>query len=273
MSTLVWDRVGDKTYETGISKGVLYKSDGDGVPWNGLVSIDVGNDTGVEAVYFDGVKFNDVVTVGDFQAKLKAYTYPEEFLYYEGTIKDQTGFYLTGQRPSRFGLSYQTKVGDDVGGTESGYKIHLLYNLTAVPSDTTYETMSLDASPIEFEWDLTAVPEEVEFFRPTAHVILDSRTMDESLLRDVEDILYGNEEHGAHLPRLQALATFLRGWQRLIITDNGDGTWTATSTVPGVITMLDSETFQIDSDAATVVDPDTYTITSTDKNEDDLWLP
>jgi hypothetical protein len=273
MAELVWDQVGDRLYETGISKGVLYKDDGYGVAWNGLTSIQEDISTEAEPIYFDGVKFNDVITIGDFTANLRAFTYPDEFLKYEGTLKDQTGFYVMNQPQSRFGLSYQTKIGDDIDGIESGYKIHVLYNLTAVPAQRVYETLGEEVDPLEFEWSLTAIPEEIENFRPTAHVIFNSREIDPNLLQDIEDILYGDEENDSRLPSLKGLATFIRKWDRLIITDNGDGTWTAESGVEGIITMLDSTTFQIVSDTATYLDADTYTISSSEKNEEDVWLP
>lgn len=271
MSALVWDQVGDRSYELGVSKGVLYDKDGLGVVWNGLTSIRDGLSTEVEAVYFDGVKVNDVITVGDFNGTISAITYPDEFLAYEGTIRDQTGFYVTGQSPERFGLAYQTKIPNDVD--DSGYKLHLLYNLTAIPSDKTYETLSLDVSPMVFEWEVTSVPEEIDTLRATAHVILDSREMDPGLLSDLEDILYGTEDTDPHLPSLQGLVSFIRQWNLFIISIGSDGTWTATTSLPYVITMLDADTFQIDYETADFIDADSYTISSSEKNEDDLWLP
>lgn len=273
MSELVWDQVGDRLYETGVSKGVLYKDDGVGVAWNGLIAIEHEVPTEVEPVYFDGIKFNDIVTMGDCTAVLRAFTYPDEFQYYEGTLKDQTGFYVMNQRQSRFGLSYQTKIGDDINGIDAGYKIHVMFNLTAVPAQTSYETIGEDLEPIEFEWSITSIPEEIENYRPTAHIIFNSLEMDPNLLRDVEEILYGSETNEPRLPSLKSLATFIRKWDRLIITENVDGTWTAESNVEGIITMLDDTTFQIVSDTATYLDADTYEISSSEKNEEDIWQP
>lgn len=272
MAELVWDQVGDRLYETGVSKGVLYGDDGVGVPWNGITSIEESVDNEVESVHFDGIKFNDIVTIGDFTALLRAFTYPEEFSYYEGTLEDQTGFYIMNQPKSQFGLSYQTKIDDDIY-SESGYKIHLLYNLTALPSSRTYQTLSLDIEPLEFEWSITAIPEEIEDFRPTAHVVFNSRKIDKNLLEDIEAILYGSEIHEARLPSLKGLSTFIRKWQRLIITDNGNGTWTAEAREDNIITMLDATTFEITSDSAVFIDTDSYTISSSEKNEEDIWLP
>lgn len=271
MAALVWDQVGDRLYETGVSKGVLYETDGRGVPWNGLTSIEESIDHEVEPVYFDGVKINDIVTIGDFSAILRAFTYPDEFLRYEGILQAQTGFYITNQPLNRFGLSYQTEIGDDVDGIDSGYKLHILYGLTAVPSTKVYQTISDVLEPLEFEWEITAIPEELEFFRPTSHVIFDSRKIDLHLLQDIESILYGDEDNEPLLPSLRSLSSFIRKWNRFIITDNGDGTWTADAIEPGIITMLDDTTFQIDSDTAIEIDADSYTISSSDKNEEDIW--
>lgn len=273
MPELVWDQIGDRTYEAGISKGVLYLESGFGVPWNGLTSVEEKNTNSVESVYFDGVKFSDIVTVGDFEATMRAFTYPDEFLFFEGTIQDQTGFYIMNQPPSKFGLSYQTKIGNDVDGIEAGYKIHIHYNLTAIPSARTFESISDTLDPIEFEWEITSVPEEIENFYPTAHVVLDSRKLNAHLLQDIEDILYGSNSNDAYLPSLKGLSTFIRKWDRLIITEYGDGTWTAEVNEEGILTMLDPTTFQIVSDTATYLDANTYEISSSDKNEEDVWLP
>lgn len=273
MTALIWDQAGTRLWDTGLSKGVLYGYDNYGIPWNGLISIDEDGTNSVEPVHFDGWKFNDIVTIGEFSATLRAFTYPDQFQNYEGTLEDQQGFYVTNQQQTRFGLSYQTLTGDDVNGI-IGYKIHLLYNVTALATQRSQKTMSLDTEPLAFEWTLTTIPEEIENFRPTSHVIFDSRELDPHLLTDLEGILYGDEDQDARLPSLKGLATFVRKWDRFIITDHGDGTWSAYEETDGeLITMLDSTTFQIDSDTAVYLDADTYEISSSEKNEEDIWLP
>ncbi len=271
MTAIIWDKIEDRTYETGIDRGVLYFPDGGAVPWNGLTSVAERNTNTVDSVYFDGIKFNDLVTVGDFSATLKAYTYPEEFLEYQGLDEDQTGVYIADQQPKLFNLSYRTKIGNLIDGSDAGYKIHLLWNLTAIPSTRTYETLSLDSDPIEFEWSITAVPEDVDLYRPTAHVILDSRKMDPLLLSDIESFLYGDEEREPTLPSLKGFTSFIRKWDRIIITDNGDGTWTATTQLDGVIEFLDEDLFQINDANAVYLDSETYEISSTEKNEEDIY--
>jgi hypothetical protein len=332
MAQLIWDQVGDRQFEVGVSKAVFYKSDRYGIVWNGITSVDDTVETSVEPLYFDGMKFNDIVTIGDTKATLRAFTYPDEFLEYEGTIEDVPGFFVLNQEPKRFSLCYRTEVGNDVNG-QAGYKIHILYNLTAVPTDKGYETINEDLSPIEFEWELTAIPEQIGNFRPTAHVILDSRRLDPYLLRDIEAIIYGSEDdegnnfvvsnngnktftavatdldtivvdeetgiftiktvyaeyldeaetvytlisapnRDAFLPSLRGLSSFIDKWSRFVVNDNGDGTWTAYSVEEGVIVMLDDDTFQITTDTAAYVDAEEtkYTITSSQKSQDDLTL-
>jgi hypothetical protein len=271
MAILVWDQIGERFYEGGVSKCVFYDSEGIGTAWNGLTSVQESTTRQVESVHFDGVKFNDIVILGDFEATMKAFTYPDEFLPYEGVLQDENGIYITDQPFGKFCLTYQTNIANDVQGFEHGYKIHLLYNLTAIPAQKAYNTLSLDIEPMEFEWVLHGIPEDVGLYRPTAHIIIDSRKVDRNLLSDLEDIIYGDEDSDAYLPPLQNLANWLRKWERLIITDNGDGTWTAESMVEGIIFIVDETTFSIISDTAIYLNADTYEISSTDKNEEDIW--
>jgi hypothetical protein len=272
MTTITWDGIGTRFYEAGVSKGVFYGVDSRGIPWNGLTSVESSSVDTVDPLYFDGLRYADLVTLGDFEGVLKAFTYPDEFAEYEGSWQAEGGFYMTGQPKTRFGLSYRTEISNDLGES-IGYKIHLLYNLLAIPANKTYETLSLDTDPVDLEWDITAIPEEVDGFRPTAYVVIDSRKIDPFLLTDIEDIIYGTAETDPKLPDLNSLVSFVQKWGRLIITDLGDGRWQADSPIDGVITMLDATTFQIVSDTAIIIDPDTYTISSSEGNEDELWPP
>jgi hypothetical protein len=221
MAAIIWDEVGKRFYETGVNKGVFYDYDGYGVAWNGLTSIEENTSREVQPVYFDGLKFNDIVTIGDFSATLRAFTYPDEFLPYEGVLQEQEGVLITGQAGSRFGLSYQTRIGNDVDSTDLGYKLHLLYNLTANPVQKTFNTMSLETEPAEFEWTITAIPEFVENFRPTAHVIFDSRNIDPYLLADLESILYGSAYEDPRLPPLKGFHSYIQEWQLARMNEKG----------------------------------------------------
>lgn len=271
MTVISWDQIGDRRYEAGLDRGVLYSPDGSGVPWNGLVSVTERTTRSARPVYYDGVKFGDIVVPGDFSYSLKAITYPDEFLAFEGIVENQSGVYLTDQPQSRFHLAYRTRVGTDTTNLDFAYKLHILYNLTAFPTEKNYQTLGLDSDVMEFEWDLSAVPETIDGYRPTAHLILDSAKIDPYLLKDLEDVLYGTDTTSAMLPSLQSLVSYIQKWDRLVIVDNGDGTWTASTSAPGILTMLDATTFQIVSDTAVFTSATQYTLTSTDKNEEDLW--
>jgi hypothetical protein len=269
MAAIVWDKIGERIFETGVGKGVLYPENAPGVAWNGLISVEDTPSDEVEPVFFDGLKINNVLTPGDFTATLKAYTYPDEFLPYEGVAEFRDGVYVTHQPRGLFGLSFRTRIGNDIDGPDHGYKLHLLYNLTAVPSARAFETLSLDVNPIEFEWTISAIPEDLDFYRPTAHMILDSTETDPYLMADIESILYGTATDEPRLPSMKSLGAHIAHWGRFVITDHGDGTWTAYSPLPDVIVMTDSTTFEITTDTATYLDAETYTISSAARGDID----
>lgn len=262
MPELVWDRVGERVYETGLDRGVLYLPDGSAVPWNGLTSVIEQFDNKSSPVYYDGMKINDLVTLGDFSASMKAVTYPDEFIELEGLKPAKQGLFYADQMPQSFGLSYRTQVGNDLDGEVAGYKIHILYNVTAIPSDKTYATTSSDPSIVEFEWDITAVPEEVPGFRPTAHVVIDTREIDPWLLEELLVILYGNTAANASLIPMDELVTLIVEWFRVQILDNGDGSWTAIAESDGFISVVGNE-FEITGVNAIYTNDYTYILSDT----------
>lgn len=214
-------------------------------------------------VYYEGAKINDIVSLGEFSASMKAVTYPDEFLSVEGVENVRRGVFVTDQHPKTFALSYRTKIGDEIDGVDSGYKIHIVYNITAIPSDKTYATLSDDPSLVEFEWTLTAVPEDVPGMRPTAHIILDSRELDPLLMEEVETKLYGNSVADAALLPIADMVAFVTEWYRVKIIDHGDGTWTATSDRPGFIFDVGGEEFFIDKINAIYIADDEFIISDT----------
>jgi len=218
MTKLVWDQVGERLYETGVDRGVLYLSDGSAVPWNGLTSVNETVDDATTPVYFDGVKYQDVQSTGDFAATLTAFTYPDEFLEYEGVVDLGNGVFVDGQNSKSFGLSYRTYIANDVNGTDHGYKIHILYNLTATPNAVNYSTLTSADNPIPFSWTLTGIPEGADGFRPTAHVIFDSRYLSPTMFAGLEDLIYGDIDTPATLPTLAELVDFVSFWDPKRIT-------------------------------------------------------
>jgi len=219
MTRLVWDKVEDRTYETGIDHGVLYFPVSGGVAWNGLISIDesLGGD-GATPGYFDGVKQRDMQTTGDFEGTLNAFTYPDEFMAFEGYGELGDGSYVDDQQAQVFGLSYRVMI-----PPTTAYQLHLLYNLTAVSGERSYETLSDSQSPMEFSWALAGVPETAPNYRSTGHIILDSRYLNEDLLNAIEDIIYGTDTTEPRLPRLSDLIDLALSWAPKIISQSTAG--------------------------------------------------
>lgn len=270
MTVLSWDNVGDRFYETGLDRGVLYLPDGSGVPWNGLTSVNEKFDKDTTPVYYDGIKISDLVVLGDYAATIKAFTYPVEFMNFDGYGFLRKGLYLGNQVPQSFSLSYRTKIGNDVQGNDLGYKIHIIYNATAIPNDTTYQTITDSLNLIEFEWDISAVPEEVPGFRPTAHIIVNTIDLEPELLDYIEGKLYGTDDDDPSLISITDLISYMYTWVRMEIVDNSNGTWTANSLFDTDITVdiTDPTLFTITNAMVKTLDVDTYEISSTTNTSD-----
>jgi hypothetical protein len=264
MATLVWDKIGERVYQTGVDRGVLYLHDGTAKVWNGLTSVEESSGLELKEFHLDGVKYLQTLVPGDFSGNLKAYTYPEEFESISGINTGFLGLGIYEQPVQSFNLSYRTRIGDDIAGTERGYKIHILYNITALPSSYTFDTFTDSAvQPIEFSWDLSGTPEKLEGFRPSVHVSIDSTKTTSELLKQLEDVLYGTSTSDPRLPSLQELAEYFGYLGALIIVDYGNGVWAAVDETDTFITMIDTTTFQIDNADATYLDTVTYEISST----------
>jgi len=198
MAKLQWDKAGQRLFEAGVDRGVLYLADNSGVAWNGLTELnETFSEDSVEPVYFDGVKVNDVISSGDFAADLSAYTYPDEFDSYQGVVDLGDGLYVDGQESRMFGMSFRTLVGNDLQLMDLGYRLHILYNLTAVPGGLERSTISDSVDPLVFTWGLTSVPVKVDGYHPTAHIYFDSRFIPADILEAVESILYGTSAPGS----------------------------------------------------------------------------
>lgn len=202
---LVWDAVGDKRYERGVSKGVLFptKSDGSydvGVAWNGLTNVNESPDGGEATdMWADNIKYGTLRSVENHKGSIEAYTYPDEFAECDGNAEPVPGLRLGQQTRKPFGLCYRTEIGSD-SNPELGYKIHLVYGATASPSEKTHETIndSSDISPIS--WDYETVPVAVDGYKPVAHLEIDSTKVDSTKLAQLEAKLYGSETEDPKLP-------------------------------------------------------------------------
>lgn len=214
MSILKWDQTGERFYETGVKKGVLYVFDqnqyGTGVAWNGLTAV-TESPSGAEAtpLYADDIKYLNLISAEEFGGTIEAYTYPEEFAACNGEASLTTGVVIGAQPRKTFGLSYVTTIGNDTEGNEHGYKIHLVYGAKASVSEKAYATINDSPEAITFSWEFTTTPVAVAGFKPTAIVTIDSTKVDSTKLKALEDKLYGTESEEASLPLPDEIATLL----------------------------------------------------------------
>jgi hypothetical protein len=225
MTKLTWNDLGSHKFDSGLDQGVLYLSSGLSFPWTGLLSIDENfSDSTVNPLYYDGIKTRDTQVPGDFSATLKALAYPDALLDLIGVREIDTGVFVDGQQPKIFNFAYRTLIGNDVSGINHGYKIHLLYNLTAITDSRTYATLSASTEPSEINLTLYGVPDKTPNYRPTAHVILDSTQMSPDILESLEAILYGDETNDPRFPSIEEMIQLVLFFDpKLIIphTDTG----------------------------------------------------
>lgn len=199
MSKLVWDKTGERYYETGVKNGVLYpiQSDGTyskGVAWNGLTAV-TESPSGAEntPLYADDIKYLNLVSAEEFGATVEAYTYPDEFAECDGSASIADGVMIGQQARKIFGMSYKTTVGNDVDGNSHGYKLHLIYGATASPSEKAYATINDSPEAITFSWEIATTPVNVTGFKPTASLVIDSTKANPTKLASLEEILYGKD--------------------------------------------------------------------------------
>lgn len=201
MPRIVWAPMGERFYEMGVDRGVLYTQGNPGVPWSGLVSITESNVGGEPKPYYiDGVKYLNLASAEEFEATITAFHKPPEFEPCDGILSIHNGLFATQQPRRQFGLSYRTKIGNDLRGIDYAYKIHLVYNALASPTEKPYATFSNSSEPPTLSWPITTLPPAITGFKRTSHLVIDSRYTDTELLTSVEDILYGDDENAARLP-------------------------------------------------------------------------
>lgn len=211
MSKLEWDKVGEKLYEAGVDRGVVYPmSNGaytTGAAWNGLSGVDE-NPSGAEsnAIYADNIKYADLVTAEQFGATITAYTFPDEFAACDGTAEPEDGIGITQQTRKTFGFTYRTKIGNDTDNDDYGYIIHLVYGAKATPSQKSRQTIGESTDAVEFSWELSTTPVAVSGtnpdtgkpYKPTAHLTINSTKVNATKLTEFEEILYGRNADQEH---------------------------------------------------------------------------
>jgi len=213
MALLIWDDVGNRRYETGVQQAVLYIRDAagtypTGVAWNGITSVSESPE-GADSnpLYADNIKYLNLISAEDFKATIEAYTYPTEFGVCDGSADLGVGVSIGQQTRKAFGLAFKTVLGNDTLGDAYAYKLHLIYNALAAPTEKAYSTINDSPEAISFSWELTTSPENVTGFKPTASITIDSSLADPTKLQALEDELFGTAIITANLPLPDAVAT------------------------------------------------------------------
>lgn len=208
MAKLEWDKTGEKTYETGVSKGVLYVQGasgayGTGVAWPGLSKVDE-SPSGAEPtkLYANNGVYVTLMSAEEYAFTIEAYDSPEEFDECDGTKEVAKGITIRQQDRTPFGFSYRTEIGNDTEGTNHGYKLHLVYGCKASPSSKSHETINDSPSADTLSWEVNTTPVAVEGFKPTAVVEIDSTTVTKENMQKIEDKLYGTASEEATLPSI-----------------------------------------------------------------------
>lgn len=199
MAKLVWDKTGERLYETGVKQGVVYPQNADGsypkgAAWNGLTAV-TESPSGAEstALYADDIKYLNLVSNEEFGGTIEAYTYPDEFAPCNGSVEAAPGVNLGQQPRKQFGLCYRTGLGNDTEGYDHGYKLHLVYGALAAPSESAYATVNDSPEAITFSWEFSTTPVSVKGYKPVAHLEIDSTKVDPAKLTALEEILYGKD--------------------------------------------------------------------------------
>lgn len=214
---LEWDKTGERLYETGVDRGVLFpmSTSGayeEGVAWSGLTAFNA-SPSGAEAnpFYADNMKYLNIYSAEEFGYSIEAYTYPDEWEACDGSASAEDGVSI-GQQPRKpFGFSCRTLIGNDIDGQNHGYKIHLIYNSMASPSERGYATVNESPEAVTLSWECTTTPVAVTGFKPTAHITIDSTKVDASKLAAFEEMLYGSDSKEATLPSPDEVIAFFKG--------------------------------------------------------------
>lgn len=205
MAVLTWDNTGQRFFEVGVDKGVLYIPNNgiydSGYAWSGLTAV-TKSPSGAEASaqYADNIKYLNLVSAEDFGGTIEAFTYPPEFAQCDGTATPSTGVYV-GQQPRKtFGFSFRTRLGNDTNGVDNGYKLHLVYGALAAPSEQAYSTINDSPEAMTFSWEFTTSPVAATGLKPTAIITIDSTRVSASALATLENFLYGTAGTNPRLP-------------------------------------------------------------------------
>jgi hypothetical protein len=234
---------GNNQYTSGVSNGVLYPKNSPGVGWTGLVSVTEKGDDSPSFIYVDGQKIRDRLS-SSFAGTIEAFTFPDEFEPYLGLVDG-----ITSQVPEPFGFSYRTN-----------HELHIVYSAFVSPSSDDYQTVKTSETALVFAWSFSTLPVPMPVSKPASHIVIDLNNANSGAVSDLEDILYGSDSDDPRLPSPSEVLDLFESHTTLRITDDGDGTWTATG--PDSIISVTGDTFTITWPSAVYIDSNTYTIRS-----------
>jgi len=217
VTQITWDAPGTRRYETGVDRGVLYIPNASGIydkgyAWNGLTKV-TEKPTGAttNATYADNIKYLNLISLEEFTADIAAYTYPDEWAQCDGTQEPEPGVAINQQPRVSFGMSYRTMVGNDLEATNFGYKLHLVYNALAAPSQKAFDSINATPAAIELSWTISTTPINVTGHKPTATMTIDSTKVSASALATLEQFLYGTAGTDPSLPTPDAVLAIFSG--------------------------------------------------------------
>lgn len=243
MTRLLWDQVGERRFENGVDRGVLYLANGgvydSGYTWNGLTTV-TESPSGAEVTpqYADNIKYLNLVSAEDFAATIEAFTYPPEFAQCDGSLELQAGVSISQQARRAFGLCYRTQVGNDLLAS-AGYKLHLVYGALAAPSEKAFGTVNDSPEALAFSWDVSTSPVAVTgAFRPTALLVVDSTKVVAANLTALEDALYGTAGTSPRLPLPDEVNTMFAGAQTVVTPTAPTATTAGVVTIPAVTGVI-----------------------------------
>lgn len=251
MTRILWDQAGERLYETGIDRGVLYHADSSGeytqgFGWNGLTAV-TESPSGAEAtpLYADNIKYVSLTSAEEFGGTIEAFTYPEEFGVNDGTASPTPGVYVGQQTRKPFGLAYRSLIGNDLEFNDHGYKLNLVYGAQAAPSEKARTTVNDSPEAVTFSWEFTTTPVEVTGLKPTAILTIDSTKVDADALADLEDALYGTAGQEPRLPSPDEVLAFFTGTVTDVETQaptyNASTDIVTIPSVTGVVYWVDGE--------------------------------
>jgi hypothetical protein len=259
VTQLSWDNVGQRFYETGVDRGVLYV-DGVGVAWNGLTAVEEAP-TGAEArpLYVDGIKYLNLASREEFAATINAFYSPVEFDVCEGYGQVALGLVAGQQRRKPFAFCYRTKIGSDLD-PDHGYKIHIVYNAMVAPATRSYASLSDSHDVPVLSWPITTTPVVIPGMMRSAQLVIDSTKISALGLSEIEKILYGTDTTGPTLPSPEDIIAALTTADEFVVTDLGGGMFEISGSVsniieasPGIYQIVhDTAVVDIDADSSEI---------------------